>query len=85
MTSGFRASGRRAIELFARRYPVDYPEPESLVMAHNSGLRVCEAPVVMRERQGGVSSIRALSSVYYMVKVTLAICIEGISGRRGRG
>lgn len=84
VTSGFRASGRRAVELFARRYPVDYPEPESIVIAHNNGLRVVERPVVMCERQGGVSSIRALSSVYYMVKVTLAICIEGAAGARRR-
>ena len=83
-TSGFRASGRRAIRLFARRYPIDYPEPEAIVMAHNAGLRVDEVPVVMHERQGGVSSIRALSAVYYMVKVTLAIGIEGVFGRGRR-
>ena len=81
-TSGFRASGRRAIELFSRRYPSDYPEPESIVYAHNEGLRICEVPVAMRERQGGTSSIGVLSSVYYMVKVTLAILIEGMNGRR---
>lgn len=83
VTSGFRASGRAAIELFARRYPVDYPEPESLVMVHNAGLRIDEVPVVMHERQGGVSSIHALSAVYYMIKVTLAILIEGVAGKRG--
>ncbi|MBP3885360.1 MAG: glycosyltransferase family 2 protein [Olsenella sp.] len=82
-TSGFRASGRRAIELFSRRYPTDYPEPESIVFAHNEGLEICEVPVVMRERQGGTSSIGVLSSVYYMIKVTLAILIEGMS-KRGR-
>lgn len=83
VTSGFRASGRAAIELFARRYPVDYPEPESLVMVHNAGLRIDEVPVVMHERQGGVSSIHAFSAVYYMIKVTLAILIEGVAGKRG--
>lgn len=77
-TSGFRASGRRAIELFSRRYPCDYPEPESIVLAHNCGLRICEVPVSMRERQGGASSIGILSSAYYMIKVTLAIIIEGM-------
>lgn len=81
-TSGFRASSRRAIKLFARRYPVDYPEPESIVVAHNQGLSITEVPVVMRERQGGVSSISPLKGAYYMIKVTLAIAIEGMAKGR---
>ncbi|RRF99259.1 MAG: glycosyltransferase family 2 protein [Coriobacteriaceae bacterium] len=76
-TSGFRASGRRAIELFAKSYPSDYPEPESIVAAYNHGLTVREVPVKMRERQGGKSSINFRRSIYYMIKVTLAIWIEG--------
>ena len=83
-TSGFRACGRKAIRLFAGRYPIDYPEPESIVAAHNAGLDVCEVPVTMRERQGGVSSINLWKGAYYMVKVTLAVLIEGRAGRRGR-
>lgn len=78
-TSGFRASGRRALELFARRYPADYPEPESIVTAIAKGLSVREVPVRMHERQGGVSSISPLKGVYYMIKVTLAVIIEGMS------
>ncbi len=74
-TSGFRACGPRAIELFCRSYPIDYPEPESIALAARSGLKLGEVPVVMHERQGGVSSINALASVYYMVKVSLAIAI----------
>lgn len=78
-TSGFRASGKRAIELFCETYPVDYPEPESIVTALKNGLTVREAPVIMHERQGGTSSISPLSSVYYMVKVTLAIAISALT------
>lgn len=74
-TSGFRACGRRAIELFCASYPADYPEPESIAVALKHGLSVKEIPVSMRERQGGKSSIGGLSSLYYMVKVSLAICI----------
>lgn len=77
-TSGFRASGRRALTLFARDYPTDYPEPESLVAAVKHGLDVREVPVRMRERQGGLSSITMTKSVYYMIKVTLAVLIAGI-------
>lgn len=74
-TSGFRACGPRAIDLFCRSYPIDYPEPDSIATALRSGLKVKEIPVTMRERQGGSSSIGGLSSIYYMVKVTLAIWI----------
>ena len=72
-TSGFRAAGRRAIALFARSYPPDYPEVESLVVATRAGLTVSEVSVHMRERQGGRSSITPLRSAYYMIKVSLAV------------
>lgn len=78
-TSGFRACGKNAISLFCRSYPTDYPEPESIVSALRRGLSVAEVPVAMRERQGGKSSIGALSSVYYMVKVTLAIFVVAVA------
>ncbi len=72
-TSGFRACNRRAIDLFCKNYPDDYPEPESLALAMKTGLKVREASVRMLERQGGKSSIGGFSSVYYMIKVSLAI------------
>jgi len=75
-TSGFRAANRKAISLFAQSYPHDYPEPESLVLAHNHGLRIREIPVEMFDRQGGSSTIKILDTVFYMVKVTTAIILE---------
>lgn len=77
-TSGLRMAGRNVIELFSKDYPMDYPEPESVVAILRKGLKVAEVPVIMREREGGVSSISMKKSVYYMVKVTLAILIERI-------
>lgn len=75
-TSGFRAHNRKAISIFARDYPGDFPEPESIVIARQRGLRVLEVPVQMRKRQAGHSSIRYLYTLYYMVKVTFAICLD---------
>ncbi len=72
-TSGFRAVNRKAMELFSKDYPDDYPEPESIAAAARRGLKVKEVPVVMHERQGGSSSIAGFSSMYYMIKVTLAV------------
>lgn len=77
-TSGFRASGRNAIRLFSENYPMDYPEPDSIATAIREGLLVREIPVEMRERGGGVSSISGFSSLYYMVKVTIAIWIASL-------
>ena len=74
-TSGFQVLNRRAIELFAEDYPHDYPEVEAAVMLHKHRLRLVEAPVTMRERATGESSITALRSVYYMAKVLLAVLI----------
>lgn len=78
-TSGFRACSRSAIELFCKSYPIDYPEPESIVYALRSGLSVEDVSVTMHARQGGTSSIGGLSSLYYMIKVTLAISIARFS------
>ena len=44
----------------------------------NGDMKVEEIPVIMHERSGGVSSISLNKSVYYMIKVTLAILIERI-------
>ncbi len=74
-TSGFRAMDRRVIELFSEEYPADYPEVEALLSVHKAGLTFQEVQTTMRNRQGGTSSIGALSALYYMVKVTFAIAI----------
>jgi glycosyltransferase involved in cell wall biosynthesis len=74
-TSGFQALNKHGIALFARDYPHDYPEVEATVMVFRHRLRLVEVPVTMRERGGGRSSITSLRSVYYMVKVLLAIFV----------
>lgn len=79
VTSGFRAVNRRFITIYANDYPDDYPEPEAIVTALISGGKVREIPVVMKERRYGKSSIDFRKSIYYMVKVTLAVIICRIS------
>jgi glycosyltransferase involved in cell wall biosynthesis len=75
-TSGMRMCNRRTIELFVKDYPRDYPEPETVCRLLRKHYTVLEVPVKMHERENGVSSISVRKSVYYMVKVTLAILIE---------
>jgi glycosyltransferase involved in cell wall biosynthesis len=74
-TSGFRAVNRKALRLFAADYPHDYPEVESIVLLSRHHLRMLEVPVQMRVRESGNSSITALRSAYYMIKVLLALFI----------
>ncbi len=70
-TSGFRAFNKKAIKLVNDYYPDEYPEPEAIVLFGYHKLNIMEVPVIMSERLGGVSSIRAWKSIYYMFKVSL--------------
>ncbi len=74
-TSGFRLTDRRGIELFANDYPMDYPEVEAIMLMHTHRLRSREIPVVMAPRLSGESTISHAGSVYYMVKVLLAVFV----------
>lgn len=79
VTSGFRAVNRRFIKIYAKDYPMDYPEPEAIVMAVMHRGSIQEVPVQMKAREGGISSITFRKSVYYMIKVTLAIFVCRLS------
>jgi len=77
-TSGFRVYSRRAMDKLCKFYPDDYPEPETIIMLYKWGMQVKEVPVTMLQRPEGVSSITAVRSLYYMVKVTMAILLDMI-------
>lgn len=76
VTSGFRAVNRKFIEIFSKEYAQDYPEPEAIVAVSKYGGKISEVPVIMRERQNGESSISTIKSLYYMIKVSLAIIFQ---------
>lgn len=77
-TSGMRMVNKKVIDIFAEEYPKDYPEPESVVFILKRGMKVKEIPVLMKERQAGISSISPKKSIYYMVKVSLAVFMAAI-------
>lgn len=85
VTSGYRAVNRMFIEIYSKDYPMDYPEPEAIVSAIMHLGRVREVPVQMRAREGGTSSITFGKSIYYMIKVSLAILLCRISYGMRRG
>jgi glycosyltransferase involved in cell wall biosynthesis len=84
-TSGFRAVNKNVIKIFSNDYPSDYPEPESIVNLIKSGLNITEVAVSMNERKGGKSSINLFKSIYYMIKVSIAIVIESLKSRKVSG
>lgn len=79
VTSGYRAVNDKFIDIYMKDYPTDYPEPEAIVTAIMNRGRITEVPVQMRAREGGNSSITFRKSIYYMIKVTLAILVCRIS------
>ena len=74
-TSGFRAYNQKAIAFLEHNYPMDYPEPEAVLILGKNGFRLKEVSVLMRERGSGRSSISGIVSLYYMIKVLLAMVV----------
>ena len=74
VTSGYRAGNREVVKFLSENYPVDYPEPESLVHLKKHGFHIKEVPANMFERSGGQSSIHSFKSIYYMLKVVAILC-----------
>jgi hypothetical protein len=74
-TSGYRSINRKALELFSKYYPADYPEVETIVYASRMGLQIKELPVHMNQRCHGKSSISLMNGFYYMLKVTFMLLL----------
>jgi glycosyltransferase involved in cell wall biosynthesis len=80
VTSGFRATGPRAIGLLARYYPSEYlgDTVESLVVVQKAGLRVREVPVTMRPRVAGTPSQSPLKAAVYLARAMLVLVLAVI-------
>ena len=78
-TSGYRAVDRKIIKLFSKNYPVDYPEPETDALIAKNNFKIKEIPMKMKERDGGKSSITPLKSIYYAIKVGLAVMLACVA------
>ncbi len=83
-TSGFVGVNRRALEVFSRSFPLEYPEIEALVVLQRRRFRFAEVPCRMRPRRAGRSTITAVRSLYYMVHVLLGVFVNVLKfeGRR---
>jgi glycosyltransferase involved in cell wall biosynthesis len=74
-TSGFRASGPRAVRLFAEHYPAEYlgDTIESLVIAARARCVIAQVPVAMRARAGGRPSHNPFKAAAYLGRATMAL------------
>jgi glycosyltransferase involved in cell wall biosynthesis len=77
-TSGFCGMNRPAIDVLATYLPQDYPDVESRVIVYKAGLKQLELPVHMRARVAGVSSINTWRSLYYALKVSVAMVTSAL-------
>ncbi len=77
-TSGYRAANKKVIKIFAENYPVDYPEPETNAFVAKNNLKITEIPMQMKKRDTGISSITPIKSIYYAIKVGLAVMLACI-------
>jgi hypothetical protein len=75
-TSGFVGVNRRALDVFSRSFPLEYPEIEALVVLQRRRFRFEEVPCLMRPRTSGRSSITALKSLYYIAHVLLGVFVN---------
>ena len=75
-TSGYVGVNRQALEVFARSFPLEYPEIEALVVLQRLTFRFEEVPVKMRARMAGVSTITAVRSFYYVLHVLLGVLVN---------
>ena len=75
-TSGFVGVNRRALDVFSRSFPLEYPEIEALVVLQRRAFRFEEVPCKMRPRTTGRSSITALRSLYYILHVLLGVFVN---------
>lgn len=75
VTSGFRAINKNIIQIFAKNYPYDFPEPITNYALIKNGFKFKEVGVMMHERVGGSSSIKLFGSIYYMFNVCLSILL----------
>jgi hypothetical protein len=75
-TSGFVGVNRRALQVFSRTFPLEYPEIEVLVILQRKRFRFHEISCRMKPRLTGKSSITPLKSFRYMLHVLLGVFVN---------
>ncbi len=77
-TCGFWCVHGALLRYFAEYYPCEYPEPEAIALLHRQGYFMVEEPVTVRARRFGTSSIDSLGTVYFALRVSLALLADRV-------
>jgi glycosyltransferase involved in cell wall biosynthesis len=83
-TSGFVGVNRRALDVFSRSFPLEYPEIEALVVLQRRRFSFEELACKFRPRTTGRSSITPVKSLYYIVHVLLGVFVNVLKIERRR-
>lgn len=87
VSSGFRLTTGKAIQLFAAEYPRDYlgDTVESLILAHNNGVTLIEIPVLMRQREYGNPSQNLFKSLWHLIRILMVVILSLLQKSNSRG
>ncbi len=87
VTSGFKAAGPAAVDLFAVEFPAEYlgDTVEALVIASRAGLTIRQTPVEMRRRQAGEPSHGPVKAAVYLVRACVAFSLAMLRPRAKAG
>lgn len=77
-TSGFWCVRDDLLRYFSFCYPCEYPEPEALALLRRQGYAMAEADVVVRPRRHGVSTIGSIDTLYFALRVGLALVADRV-------
>ena len=81
-TSGYVGVNRKALQVFSRSFPLEYPEIEALVVLQRKRFAFEEVPCRMHPRRTGRSSITPLKSIYYILHVLLGVFVNVLKYER---
>lgn len=81
ITSGFRAIGRKLLQVFSQSYPIEFPDAEAILVAWKLGFRIVEVPVTMKARSGGKSFFSLRRKLEYPLKTAVSIIATTCRGR----
>lgn len=68
-TSGFKAYGKNVMNTFAKKVRIQLNDiNQMLLLAYFNGARIKEIPIVMKEREAGVSEFNIINSIMFPIK-----------------
>ena len=84
-TSGYVGINRRTLRFFSGKcFPFDYPDADLLLALLRNHFHVKEIPVYMYANESNGNLHRGCRPIWYVIKVSLAMCIESIRLREER-